>query len=405
MAFILSPNMSLPIASVGNEPGPNYAYDANSSFTLLDGHDHSPGKGVQITPAGLNINADLTLQSNNLTQVGSIIFSPQTSDSTLLALYVKPGTESPSPIQDLWFNDGVGNQIQITAGGAVNATIASIPGESYAFGTFTWRQGTGSTTPANFDIGAITIRPTTPATTFGTTLSAASVSTSYTLSFMPALPGAQSFLTVDASGNLITSIPTANGITASNIANMTITATQIANATITTTQIAAATILGSNIAAATIEGSNIDAATITGSNVAAATIAPSNLTAPSTWSGSFTGPTTYSTAGGHTVITISSYNSLSGRPVFYSFSASTATGGNVNLAANAACTISVQAGLSTIFEQYVQDVSGAGLVIPISAFNFVHANGVGTNTQTLLIVTPQSGSVTLDHINMNVIQI
>ena len=85
MAFILSPNMSLPIASVGNEPGPNYAYDANSSFTLLDGHDHSPGKGVQITPAGLNINADLTLQSNNLTQVGSIIFSPQTSDSTLLA--------------------------------------------------------------------------------------------------------------------------------------------------------------------------------------------------------------------------------------------------------------------------------------------------------------------------------
>lgn len=203
MAFILSPNMSLPIPGVGTEAGPNYAFDVNSSLTLVDQHDHSPGKGVQITPAGININNTLTFSGNNATNLGNLSFASPGSNSILQSLYVAPGSE-PVPINDLFFIDGAGNIIQLTAGGEVNATIASIPGESYAAGTFTWKQGTGSTTPANFDIGGITIRPTIAATSFGVNIIASnSMASLYTLT----LPVSQAvsnnaFITTTTSGQL-----------------------------------------------------------------------------------------------------------------------------------------------------------------------------------------------------------
>lgn len=230
MAFTLSPNMNLPIAGVGTEAGPNYGFDVNASFTLLDQHDHSPGRGIQITPAGLNINAALSMQGNNLIATNSIIFQAQSaSDSDLLSLYVAPGDESPTPISDLWFTDGVGNQIQITSNGEVNATIASIPGESFAFGTFFWKQGAGSTTPANFDIGSITIRPNVAATTFGVMLAPPSgISSQYTIN-LPLLPASPAFLTIDNVGVISASPLLAGGITGSMIAANTITGANIAN--------------------------------------------------------------------------------------------------------------------------------------------------------------------------------
>lgn len=236
MAFTNSPNMGLPIPAVGSEPGPNYAFDINSALTLVDQHDHSPGKGIQITPAGLNINADLSFQGNNATLLNSVEFQAQASpDSTLLSLYVAPGLESPTPINDLWFTDGVGNQIQLTSNGEVNATIASLPGESFAFGTFFWKQGAGSTTPANFDIGSITLRPNIAATTFGVVLSPPSgISSQYNIA-LPLLPAGNSFVTIDNTGTMST-VPLP--LTGSNIANQTVTASNIANNTITKAQLA-----------------------------------------------------------------------------------------------------------------------------------------------------------------------
>ena len=398
MANTISPNMNLVIPGVGTEAGPTYAFDINASLTLVDVHDHSPGQGIQITPAGLNINADLSLKGNNLTLTNSVVFQSQATNNTLLGLYVSPGTESPSPINDLWFNDGVGNKIQITAGGQVNATIASIPGESYAFGTFTWRQGTGSTVPANFDIGSITLRPNIAATTNGVLLSASGVVTNYTLNMLPSLPGVQSFLTVDSSGALGAGLPTSLGITAANISNHTISDTQIVvqgisaasilNATLTTTQIAAATILGSNIAAATVT--------------------PGNLSVPTTWNGSFVGPTDYS-SGSNTIINISSFQPIVGRPIFYNFSSSTTSGGNVRVGTSSSCTISIQAGLTVIFKQFIRNDNASStdsITFPISTFNcFTPGVSVGAAHNTLLIVSNITGVVTLDNISMNVMQI
>lgn len=212
MASTTSPNMTLVIPGVGTQAGPQYALDINTSLTLIDQHDHSIGKGAQITPAGLNINDSLSLNDNNLTAVAGIVFQEQdVSPDTLQYLYVSPGVETPLT-EDLWFNDGSGNKIQITNNGEVNATIASLPGQSYAGGTFIWKQGAGSTTPANFDIGSITIRPIVPATNLGVIISAPTGLAGEIDFVLPLLPATNSLMLIDENGDITTEefIPNAN---------------------------------------------------------------------------------------------------------------------------------------------------------------------------------------------------
>lgn len=226
MSYTLSPNMSLTIPGVGTQPGPDYAENVNASLTLIDQHDHTPGRGIQITPDGLNINSSLDMQDNSLVSLASLIFETQTDISTDQTLFVK----SSGSINDLYFNDGNGTEIQITKDGLVNATVGSLPGQSYAAGTFIWKQGDGSTTPADFDIGSITLRPNTAGTTNGVTLSPpAAISSAYTL-LMPADPGALSgpyFLTLDSDGTMAAYTPIDEGIDTNNIADGAITAAKL----------------------------------------------------------------------------------------------------------------------------------------------------------------------------------
>src|ERR1700677_1252616 len=183
-----TPNMLLTVPTVGQELGPTYAYDVNSDLSLIDLHDHSPGKGVQITPDGIDITSALAFNNNVANSLAGVVFQAQsTPSSTLQGLSVAPGGEAV-PIEDLFYTDSAGNVIQLTKAGETNVTLASLPGESYAGGTFTWRQGAGSTVPANFDIGHITIRPNIAATTFGVTLTPpTAISSAYTIQ-LPADP-------------------------------------------------------------------------------------------------------------------------------------------------------------------------------------------------------------------------
>lgn len=260
MSSTNTPNMSLPLPTVGNQPGPDYALNINQCLTLLDQHDHSPGSGVQITPAGLNINSNLSLQDNALTLVKSILFQSQTAVTALQSLYVAPGTETPVT-QDLWFTDSNGVAIQITSGGAVNATIASIPGESYSAGTFYWKQGALSTTPANFDIGSITIRPSLAATVLGVQLvTPAAIASQYSLT-LPLLPSSQSVMTLDNSGNILTPtvfpLPAAglasDSVTTVKILDQNVTTAKIADLNITTAKIANGAVTAAKLAAGAVE--------------------------------------------------------------------------------------------------------------------------------------------------------
>ena len=120
--YLVTPNMQLPNPVAGVDPGPDYADNIQSSFDIIDGHNHSAGNGVLINPNGLNINADLPFGGNNATALRSSRFIPQPAP---LSLATDLGCLYVSGV-DLYYNDGNGNQIKITASGTVNATSSGI---------------------------------------------------------------------------------------------------------------------------------------------------------------------------------------------------------------------------------------------------------------------------------------
>lgn len=195
----ISPNMNLVIPTVGVDPGPDWATNLNASLSLIDQHDHSNGNGVKITPSGLNISSDLTFQGNNLIQARALEFQSQLSLITDLdALYVVSG--------DLYYNDGAGNQIRVTQSGSVVGPAGSITGlvspasATYIAGsqTFVWQAD--ANLAATMDMGSVIIRDLTT-NSFGITLQAPVLSADYSLT-LPALPSQQSFMTLDAAGNM-----------------------------------------------------------------------------------------------------------------------------------------------------------------------------------------------------------
>lgn len=200
----LSPNMNLPVPVVGEDPGPDYATNVNSSFGILDGHNHSLGSGVQITPSGLNINTDLSILSNNLTVVRSVRFTAQGSP---LALGTDLGCVYESGV-DLWYNDGNGNQIRITQSGGLAGTPGSISGltapasASYVAASSTFIFQSNVNTPANIDVGSVILRQVTTSPNGITLSSPTSLAANYTLTFPAGLPSSPTVLSSDASGNL-----------------------------------------------------------------------------------------------------------------------------------------------------------------------------------------------------------
>lgn len=191
--------MNLPVPNVGQEPGPDWADDINNCMSLIDQHDHTNGNGVKITPSGLNINSTLSFGGNSASSLLSTNFLPQaTNISTLDAVYDVLG--------DLWFNDGFGNQIRITQSGAIAGTPGSIANlvppasATYVAGNLTFVWQSSANTSAIMDAGPIIIRNLT-ANSFGITLQAPTLSVDYTLT-LPALPAQQSFMTLDAAGNM-----------------------------------------------------------------------------------------------------------------------------------------------------------------------------------------------------------
>lgn len=106
--------------------GPLWATMLNASFDIIDAHDHSAGKGLKVKPNGLNINADLDIQNNNLLntltlRLSSTITTPINGPANTYKIYSVNG--------DLYFTNGAGAAIQITSGG----NIVTSPGVVQVF--------------------------------------------------------------------------------------------------------------------------------------------------------------------------------------------------------------------------------------------------------------------------------
>lgn len=251
-------NMNMPIPGVGITSGPQWATDVNSCLTIIDSHDHSAGYGVQITPSGININSDFSLNLNNLTSARSLRMTEQalalSNPTDIDCLYDVLG--------DLYFNDGAGNQIQITQGGGIAGTPGSIANltspasASYvaADQTFVWQSDVNK--PANMDAAAYIFRNLTTSS-FGVTVSPPnSLGANYAL-VLPSLPASQKFMTLDASGNMSAPwvVDSSTIEVSSNtvqVKNLGITQAQLATAAVTTTKISDGNVTTAKIADANV---------------------------------------------------------------------------------------------------------------------------------------------------------
>lgn len=230
--------MSLPVPVVEQEPGPDWANDINACMGILDQHSHVAGQGALITPAALNINSDLNFQGNNLTNLKALIFSSQVSPIAATSPYLGALYVAES---ELYYNDEVGNQVQITLNGNVNSGAGSISGlpsgtasASYSSGsqTFVWQSATN--TPANMDFASAIFRNLV-ANSFGLTLNAPNaMGADYDVTLpQPNNSGSSVFLIYDTSNNIGNGPAVNGGLTDSNISPKSLTNASIANGTLT----------------------------------------------------------------------------------------------------------------------------------------------------------------------------
>lgn len=208
----ITPNMNLPVPVPSTAPGPAWADAIVADMYSVDSHDHTAGKGVPITPDGLSITSDLEINSNNLTEVRTVRFDAQSAAlsgaSDVGCLY--------EVSDDLYYNDGAGNQVRITQGGSVTGSSGTITGlpsgtasASFAGGTFTFESATS--TPATMSVGPIVTGAATASPKTVTLSASASQPANYALTYPLALPASTSFVNVDVSGNMGTVTTTGSG--------------------------------------------------------------------------------------------------------------------------------------------------------------------------------------------------
>ncbi len=236
----VSPNMNLPVPGVGLTDGPQYATDLNACLSLIDSHSHASGQGVPVNTDGLNINADLTIQSHNLTNIRSSRYAIQVAP---LSVATDLGCTYVSGV-DLYFNDVNGNQVRITQSGGVAGSPGSIANltapasASYVSlsSKFVWQSA--ALTAADMDFGSAIMRNGT-ASSFALTLTPPTLSSNYSI-VLPPLPASQKFMTLDSSGNMTApwAVDASTIVVAANVVKVPaggITNTEIANSTINLT--------------------------------------------------------------------------------------------------------------------------------------------------------------------------
>lgn len=112
-------NLILPDVSGPATAGPEWAAELNAALQRLDLHDHSSGQGLKITPAGLNINADLTLNNNNLVAANKVGMKNQSA-----ALSGVSNANSISIVNgNLYITNSGGTPVQITNGNSIVSSV------------------------------------------------------------------------------------------------------------------------------------------------------------------------------------------------------------------------------------------------------------------------------------------
>jgi len=242
-----SPNMNLPIPVPTVTDGPQYAIDEVGCFNKIDSHNHTSGQGVPVPVDGIQIDNNLPMNSFGLTSASSVGFQNQLSSPGFGKIYMSGN--------DLYWTNGTGAyNVQITTTGSVNSGAGSITGlpsgtasAAYISGSGTFQFRSATNTAADVDGRSVILRNST-VSSFGMTVAPPSaMSQDYTVT-LPVPPAVTSFMSVDSTGAVSASIPTALGIDTGNIANSAITNIKMAANSVDTNQIVNASVTQSKLA-------------------------------------------------------------------------------------------------------------------------------------------------------------
>lgn len=263
MALTPYMNLDLPVPTV--TLGPEWAEQLNAALEFIDAHDHTSGKGKLITAAALNINDDVSINSHNLTSarsynmanLGAAIADP----SDLRSIYAVNG--------ELYYNDGSGNQVQITDSGGINAsTIGGIGGDyappaavNYNSISKTYLIYQNSTTGlrGKIDTADILLRDDVVGANAVTLKSPTSLAAGYDFRFPNALPVANRVLQISSTGDVDPVLVTAplidtDAVTNVKIQNDAVTTSKILNGNVTIAKIASNAVV-TNIVKETVSAS------------------------------------------------------------------------------------------------------------------------------------------------------
>jgi len=201
-------NMDLTLPVVSNTVGPEYATLINDALTRVSNHNHTTGQGAAIPVSGLNINSDLPLGNNSLTQAKAVYYNDQAvSVVTLTTSYFFNG--------DYYVVDGQGNQVRMTQNGAVAgspgsiANLVSPASASYVAlsSKYVWQSDTN--TAADLDFRSAILR-NAGASSFGLTLSPPSAMAADISQTLPTVPASTKIMQMNSSGVMSTVLTTDN---------------------------------------------------------------------------------------------------------------------------------------------------------------------------------------------------
>jgi hypothetical protein len=128
----LSPtaNMSLIEPTPGSDSG-TWGDLLNTLINLIDAHDHTTGKGIQIVPSAMNINADLSFGTNSATHLKSTDFDEIAAFSSGARRLFWNSSD-----HELYVRTAAGVNVKVTNGAALNvaAFTGGIGGDYAAAG-------------------------------------------------------------------------------------------------------------------------------------------------------------------------------------------------------------------------------------------------------------------------------
>lgn len=246
MATTPKMGMDLPVPS--ETQGPRWAEKINNALELrVDAHDHSEGKGARIPVAGLDIDADLSLEGHNLDDVRMARFGDQgetlAGGVDIRGLYVVGG--------DLYYNNGNGTPVRLTEGNALAfstvGAIEGLPSIANPDAKASWEDAVpGFSFYADADefakvrVGELLLHELDAESPKAVTIkSPASLASGYSVEFPASLPGASSFLTWGADGKFATGPAVSKGIDTANLADEAVTTAKIADLNVTRAKLVA----------------------------------------------------------------------------------------------------------------------------------------------------------------------